>query len=96
MFLTESQINININRRQILTNKVDPRPVRVSARLFALSFVMWDRKWGYGGHLGFISFIKSFLFSVECLETWHIGPYRFLESASLLSLSVFMCDPTRG
>ena len=27
---------------------------------------------GYGGHLDFISFTKSFLLSVKCLETLHI------------------------
>ena len=29
-------------------------------------------KRGYGSHFGFINFNKSFLFSVECLETWHM------------------------
>ena len=67
-----------------------------SASLFALSFLKCDRKRGYGSHLDFINFNKSFLFLVRsCLETWHIA-HRLSESASLLTLSVFMCDRKRG
>ena len=61
----------------------------VSEILLALSIFMCNRKQGYGGHLDFINFNKSFLFSVECLETWH---YRFSVSVSVLALSVFMFD----
>ena len=43
-----------------------------SASLLVLSVFMWDRKRGCGGHFGFINFNKSFLFSINCLETWHI------------------------
>ena len=40
-----------------------------SVSLLALSVFMCHRKRGYGGHLDFIIFYKSFLFSVGCLET---------------------------
>ena len=43
-----------------------------SASLLVLSFFKWDWKRGCGGHFGFINFNKSFLFSINCLETWHI------------------------
>ena len=43
-----------------------------SASLLVFSVCMWDWKRGCGGHFGFINFNKSFLFSINCLETWHI------------------------
>ena len=43
-----------------------------SASLLVLCVFMWDWKRGCGGHFGFINFNKSFLFSINCLETWHI------------------------
>ena len=43
-----------------------------SASLLVLSVFMWDWKRGCGGHFGFIIFNKSFLFSINCLQTWHI------------------------
>ena len=69
-----------------------------------LSVFTYDRKRGYRGHLDFISFYKSFLFSVKCLETWYIPVYVFgvresigiVHSASLLGLSVFTYDRKRG
>ena len=43
-----------------------------SASLLVLSVFMWDWKRGCGGHFGTINFNKSFLFLINCLETWHI------------------------
>ena len=42
------------------------------ASILALTVFVGDRKRGYGGHFGFTNFNKPFLFSVKCLETWHI------------------------
>ena len=42
------------------------------ASRLALSVLVCDWKRGCGGHFGFINFNKSFLFSINCLETWHI------------------------
>ena len=57
-----------------------------SAILLAVSIFMFDWKRSCSGHLNFINFNKSLLFSVKCLKTWHIrffgicesmGPYPF-------------------
>ena len=50
-----------------------------SASLLVLSVFMLDWKLSWGGHFDFINFNKSFLFSINCLGTWHI--YRVTASA---------------
>ena len=55
-----------------------------SASLLVLSVYMWDWKRGCGGHFGFINYNESFLFSINCLETWHIESH-------CMSRGVFEC-----